>query len=380
MNLIKLAVRIDILIYALIFNVVMFIYIHVQHRKKEYSKKIFKRALITISLLIIVESISLSLVEIGNTSLIPIRYCTSSIYLGFISLPGCFGFAYLDYKIYRNKKTNRIKFYYYMIPTYLGVISVIYNFFVPGSLFYVDAQNNYYRGILIYTNALFMYFFMLIVVILFFKDKKRMSTRVFKAIGLYFIAPIMGMTLQLILNGTSFSMPSHTIGLFFVFLLLERDEMMRDSLTCLYTRHNFEIRLQDKMKKNESFCLVVMDLNDFKSINDTYGHIEGDKVLQVVSEILLNYTNVEDLVCRYGGDEFIMLIEHRYEFTNRIIERIKAALEKYNKLNDKYNIELSYGQLLVEKDNTMTMEQLIAEVDHRMYADKLRRKSLNALN
>ncbi|MCT4687022.1 GGDEF domain-containing protein [Vallitalea sp.] len=378
MNLIKLALRIDLLIYALILNVVMFIYIHVQHRRKQYSEKLFQRALLAISLLIILESVSWISGEINNASQIPIHYWSNAIYLGLITLPGCVGLTYLDYKIYSQKKANKRKFYYYMIPTYISVISVIYNLFVPGSLFYIDAQNHYHRGFYIYANAFFMYFFMLVVVILFYKDKKRMSARVFKAVGLYFIAPILGIALQLKAYGTSFSMPSHTLSLFLIFLLLERDEMMRDSLTCLYTRHNFEMRLKDRLKKKQSFSLVVIDLNDFKSVNDTYGHIEGDKVLQVVSEILLNCTNVEDLVCRYGGDEFFMLIEHRYELTYKVIEHIKAELEKHNSYNDKYNIELSYGQLLVREDNTMTMEQLIAEVDHRMYADKLRCKALNA--
>jgi diguanylate cyclase (GGDEF)-like protein len=153
--------------------------------------------------------------------------------------------------------------------------------------------------------------------------------------------------------------------------------MMRDSLTCLYTRHNFEMRLRDKLRRLESFSLILVDLNDFKSINDTYGHVEGDKVLQVVSEILLNCTNVEDLVCRYGGDEFFMLIEHRHKMSSQVIKRIKAELKKHNNSNGKYNIELSYGQLFVREDNIMTMEQLIAEVDHRMYADKIRSKEIN---
>jgi diguanylate cyclase (GGDEF)-like protein len=355
----------------------MFIYIHVQDRRKEYSEKLFQSALIAISLLIIVESVSWIFGEIGNTSQISIHYWSNAIYLGAIPLPGCIGLTYLDYKIYREKKSNKRKFHYYMIPTYLGVISVVYNFFVPGSLFYIDSQNQYHRGFFVYANAFFMYAFMLVVVILFYRNKKRMTARVFKAVGLYFIVPIVGIALQLRSYGTSFSMPSHTLGLLIIFLLLERDEMMRDSLTCLYTRHNFEMRLRDKLRRLESFSLILVDLNDFKSINDTYGHVEGDKVLQVVSEILLNCTNVEDLVCRYGGDEFFMLIEHRHKMSSQVIKRIKAELKKHNNSNGKYNIELSYGQLFVREDNIMTMEQLIAEVDHRMYADKIRSKEIN---
>jgi diguanylate cyclase (GGDEF)-like protein len=189
-------------------------------------------------------------------------------------------------------------------------------------------------------------------------------------VGLYFTAPIVGIALQMKMYGTTFSMPFHTLGLFFIFLLLEREEMMRDSLTYLYTRHNFEIRLEDKLKRLEAFTLVLVDLNDFKKINDTYGHVEGDKVLQIVSEILLKCTSVEDLVCRYGGDEFIMLIDFQNDIGNQLKKRINRELKKYNNSNDKYDIELSYGQLFVGEDDKLTKEQLIAEVDCRMYSDK----------
>lgn len=370
MNSINVAVRIDLLMYSLILNVVMFVYVQAQYRRKEYPERLFQGALFTVSLLIVAEAISWMTGEIGNSAQIPMHYWSNAIYLCFIPLPGCVGLIYLDYRIYGDKELNKKRIKYYMMPMYLSTVSVIYNFIAPGSLFYIDAQNHYHRGFYVYGSAFVMYGFMLVVAIFFYKDKKRMTARIFKAVGLYFTAPIVGIALQMKMYGTTFSMPFHTLGLFFIFLLLERDEMMRDSLTYLYTRHNFEIRLEDKLKRLEAFTLVLVDLNDFKKINDTYGHVEGDKVLQIVSEILLKCTSVEDLVCRYGGDEFIMLIDFQNDIGNQLKKRINRELKKYNNSNDKYDIELSYGQLFVGEDDKLTKEQLIAEVDCRMYSDK----------
>ena len=72
--------------------------------------------------------------------------------------------------------------------------------------------------------------------------------------------------------------------------------------------------------------IIMMDLNDFKEINDTYGHAEGDKALKGVANVLKQVINPEDMVCRYGGDEFMLLIEFGEDICEKIIDRIDGAL------------------------------------------------------
>lgn len=374
MNSIELAVRVDLLLYALLINIIMIVYINVNHKRKEYSETLFQWALLSVSILIVAEAISWIYGEFGNRSQIAVHYWSNAIYLGLIPLPGCVGLAYFDYKIFHNKKSNKTNMFYYFIPVYIGIFSVIYNFIKPGFLFYIDSLNEYHRGPFVYSSAYIMYAFMIIVFAIFYRDKKTMTSRVFRAMGIFILTPVTGIALQLKAYGTSLSMPSHTIALLLIFLILERDKMMRDPLTSLYTRHNFEMRLREKIKRCESFSLILVDLNDFKFINDNFGHLEGDKVLQLVSEVLLKSTNIEDLVCRYGGDEFFILVEHDYEIMDSIIHRIDNTLDRYNSKNNNYKISLSYGKLFVNENNTLSIDELIHEVDRRMYEDKDRRK------
>lgn len=89
-----------------------------------------------------------------------------------------------------------------------------------------------------------------------------------------------------------------------------KEHSLRDQLTTLYNRSAFDSFLQNKIQTHkrygECFALVFADINDFKSINDKYGHIAGDKILQLVAERLGFFNRASDFVARVGGDEFVM--------------------------------------------------------------------------
>lgn len=82
-----------------------------------------------------------------------------------------------------------------------------------------------------------------------------------------------------------------------------------DALTGLWNRREAERRLQESVDRGAAFSLIVVDLNKFKSINDRYGHRCGDRVLRYVADRLLRLVRSQDRVCRWGGDEFIVLMD-----------------------------------------------------------------------
>ena len=79
-----------------------------------------------------------------------------------------------------------------------------------------------------------------------------------------------------------------------------------DSLTGLHNRYYLESNLKELLSSGRHGTLFMIDLDNFKGINDTYGHIVGDKTLQLFADILRQYTYESDIVCRLGGDEFII--------------------------------------------------------------------------
>lgn len=372
MNKIELIARIDLLAYSLILAVFILGYIHLQYHKKDFSLNLFIGLLSSIAIVTAVEMITWIVSEAGNKSFVSIRYWSNSLYFSLIALPGCFGVMYLDYKIFGDHRKTKRRSWIYMLPVYLCLCFVVYNFFTPGALFLVDEENRYIRGPLIYVSTVLSYGFVFVVMLMFHRYKKLMTTKIIRAMGLYYLVPVVGLIIQLYQYGTTMTMPGYVLGAFLLFLLLEREELFRDPLTNLYSRSNFEKSMLRKINSSEPFSILLIDLNDFKSINDTYGHVYGDRALQCVADILMQSANVEDIVCRYGGDEFIVLIENDQDIGRHVVSRIENTLARCNK-ELVFDISLSYGVVFVERHNQRTPDDIVNVADRLMYADKARR-------
>ncbi len=148
-----------------------------------------------------------------------------------------------------------------------------------------------------------------------------------------------------------------------------------DKLTSVYNRRAFELKLKAMLSNfipgKSRFALFFFDLDNFKEINDTYGHLAGDLILKKVAELLKKCTRNGDIVCRYGGDEFVILISDiNKEIANnigkRIIEKISNATFIYK--DNKIKVKISGGAYYVEKKETF--EEVIRKADQAMYEAK----------
>ncbi|WP_410506341.1 GGDEF domain-containing protein [Haloimpatiens sp. FM7315] len=123
---------------------------------------------------------------------------------------------------------------------------------------------------------------------------------------------------------------------------------------------------------NESLTLCFIDIDNFKKINDSFGHGEGDKVLQEVSKIFKECIRNTDSVLRMGGDEFIIGFENinkksACKIWNRICSRIH---EIYGKENSEHKVTLSRGFSEYNKENQLPLKDLIEIADKDMYENK----------
>lgn len=143
---------------------------------------------------------------------------------------------------------------------------------------------------------------------------------------------------------------------------------IKDYLTRAYNRIYLEEYLKNAYKNakryGEKFVLSFIDINDFKKINDTYGHDYGDVVLSVFSEVIMKNIRESDVFARYGGDEFIIV------FPNSDEEDVKSIMERTEKklLLQEFPIKISYG--IQELDIQLSLEENLKAVDKRMYEMK----------
>ncbi|MCM8759018.1 MAG: GGDEF domain-containing protein [Candidatus Omnitrophica bacterium] len=155
-----------------------------------------------------------------------------------------------------------------------------------------------------------------------------------------------------------------------------------DTLTGLYNRRGFFLLAEQQLKiasrVNQHMALFFMDLDEFKSINDNYGHNEGDFALVKAAEVLKSTFRQSDIVARIGGDEFVALvIQDSPVDTETIMERLNEGFALLNSaIEKKYKLFVSIGFAFYKPEQNMTIDHLISIADRMMYENKHKKKKL----
>lgn len=153
-----------------------------------------------------------------------------------------------------------------------------------------------------------------------------------------------------------------------------------DSLTNLYNRRYFENELQNTINTynriQQDFCIVFIDIDDFKSINDNYGHDVGDTILQRIAQILNTNIRETDFIARWGGEEIILLLSNTNVTTGKIItEKLRGLLAHDLKIQKilSNRITASFGITQFIKNDTM--DSIVTRADKAMYLSKTNGKN-----
>ncbi len=163
----------------------------------------------------------------------------------------------------------------------------------------------------------------------------------------------------------------------FLYEITEKQAIV-DELTGLYNFRHFQRVLQAEYKRamryKQKFAIVFMDLDNLKHINDHFGHLEGDEVLRQVSSIIANQKRCEDIVCRYGGDEFVFLLPQTVgEGSYIFVDRLRSRIEDYFR-SSHYSVTVSAGIAEYPEDSE-DLSMLLEHADVALYEAKKRGKN-----
>lgn len=153
-----------------------------------------------------------------------------------------------------------------------------------------------------------------------------------------------------------------------------REAVYRDSVTGLRNRRYFEERLDEEVRRlsrnpDRVGSLLLVDVDDFKQINDEHGHMVGDGVLREVALIMGETLRLEDVCCRFGGDEFVVILpETGAEGAARVVARLTEALDHRNR-TAAFSLYLSVGHSTWPTDG-IDAHALLSAADRDMYASK----------
>jgi len=156
-----------------------------------------------------------------------------------------------------------------------------------------------------------------------------------------------------------------------------------DALTGLYNRGDFQTGLMNKVRnmragQEAGLSLLFLDIDNFKSYNDTFGHLEGDFVLKKVAEAMRAALRAEDVACRYGGEEFSVILCCDAESAIVIAERVRRTIEDTcsdfadKRIKRGTTVSIGIATLGLEADSP---EKLVKVADARMYEAKKRGKN-----
>lgn len=154
-----------------------------------------------------------------------------------------------------------------------------------------------------------------------------------------------------------------------------KEEAYRDGLTGLYLREYLQIKLKENLYYMERygriFSLFMIDVDDFKDINDKFGHQIGDNVLWQIGNLIKKNIRASDIPVRYGGDEFVILMpETDINNAKKVAEKFINKMSKviFKKKDEEFKVTFSIGLTCVRKDDTL--ESIMERVDAALYSSK----------
>lgn len=278
---------------------------------------------------------------------------------------------YVELRIYRNYRRTMRKAKLVMIPWVVEVAAVVCNLFVSGILFTVSQDNVYQRsdGALLGYVTLVIYF--VYSVYLVYSSKNRGINLNFFPV-LFFVGPCLaGVLLQLFFYGITTSWVSVAVALTFVQMQQYAGNLYTDELSGLYNRRFLNGMLSRRDSADEKTLYgIMMDMDDFKGINDHFGHNAGDRAICAIGDILFKSVPSNGVAIRFAGDEFIVLLSGADESSvQETMQEIKRSISQFNQGgSEQFSLSASMGCThFGTEDNA---ESFMRRMDERMYEEK----------
>lgn len=337
------------------------------------DQKMFIGMLLSTVIIMILDIVMISINGLDGATTKTVSMILSTVYFILNPMPFFLWTLYVNFKVYEDKKRlkriSKITVWPVVINAVLAVLSLFF-----GLVFFIDDNNIYNRGSWFWVIAIICYSYSAYTVIEIFKNRNYLSRKKYYSMLLFILPPALGGLIQMLVPELKLLWVSLVISLMMVFINLQTEQLYTDALTGLHNRRHLESRLRKyRSRKNKNNVgMLMIDIDCFKTINDTYGHDEGDKALEYFSKILQDSFRKDDNIFRYAGDEFVVVIEVKnMEQLEKAVNRMRTNIEKFNKEGiTQYDINVSIGYDILDNSSNVSMKSFIKHIDKLMYKDK----------
>jgi diguanylate cyclase (GGDEF)-like protein len=280
---------------------------------------------------------------------------------------------YVDLSLFHDR--SRLKSIYHKLAYPVGFLLLTLFANIPfGYYFYVDANNVYHRQPSIYIFYVYLMLCALYSLGLYLSCKREKGEVAFFPIYMYLVPVVVACVLQMLFYGISLAWLGTAIGVVALYMSLQNQKTYKDSLTGLYNRLYLEHVVYIMNSSEDNYYGIMMDMDHFKDINDTYGHSVGDQALRDVATLMNRPFENRCRCFRYAGDEFIILAKTDSEDgIRRIEEQLLERTVAFNESGERpYQLSFSMGHAKFAKgeDNE---DSFLKKIDLAMYECKRHR-------
>jgi diguanylate cyclase (GGDEF)-like protein len=359
--------------------VVLSLLVHANFYFRRGEEKLWKKVLLFLSICITLDILAWLVAEGTGASFIALSYIVNISLFTFCTILSTKLALFLCHLIEgKTKVLNKINKVFWGLT---GINFLLLVLSIPfGIIFSVNENNVYVRESL--------YFLMISIILLpiiavliklilkYIKEYNKMFSDnkvLIRIISLNVFGVVMLIYLQQnIINNITLIFPFLTLSILILHLILISKAITIDYLTKMQNKLGLELTLGQFPKiSEEHIAAIFFDLDNFKTINDTLGHKEGDKILIDFATILSSEIKNKDIVARIGGDEFLVVLKAKEKSEiDFISDSIAKAINAYNSKNEGYKIEYSYGISINEPFEPLDKEALIEKADKKMYESK----------
>lgn len=363
--------RIDINIIAAILLIIVQLLADQRFDKKDNFNHVFIIMSRMITILLLVEAATCVINKRPELWLIPITYILHIILFAlapFLSFHLFMLVKKLTCKLNKINMFDVVFFIPVMVHTIFVIISPFYH-----CIFYIDNQNIYHRGSLFLVFAMVTYmYFLLSLVYLLINRKQIIDSNYYVFLSLC-ILPVLGGLIQTMFYGVLLMWSSVAFSLIISFIFLQQRMLHIDYLTGAWDRGSFEYYMESRIKtySDDKIGLIYVDIDELKSINDQYGHAEGDLAIKESIACIRRVIGKSDMIVRMGGDEFIIILDcELQEEIDLYISKIQESIALYNKMADKnYELSCSLGGAVYNPESS-SIEDFLDNIDNLMYKNK----------
>ncbi len=367
----------DLTIFSMILLVALLTMIFLKKEFNSASTRNFSWIIIATIVMLILEILSWvfdSKLGIENYYL---NFLFNSLFVGFnLVVPALWAF-YIDLLIFGDDKSRTTIRRVYFIPIAIMLLIVVVNIFTP-VVFYIDDVTNVYERLPLIMISIIMTFFLYVYLFtVAIMRRNELSNKTIHAVMIFLFLPLIAALIQLLYLGLMLIWPSTAIAIVYSYIIFETTSSSSDFLTGAYTRKRSEDYINNLLSKSKKFSVIMIDVDDFKIINDTYGHQIGDKALIELSNILKRVFNEKAVVARIGGDEFLVVTENTnkgsVQYSCKEVQRLLSS-SKNEYIN---SIKFSFGVAVCSTITDCSLKKLLTVSDNNMYINKARNKNLH---